>query len=319
MNRTARRSSTISAGRGCSRSISSCSNRSTLEMSSSPVSVTWSSSPSSAVSQLSSAIGAQDTNRPAPLLGAFPRIGSVVRAVAPGGGSTLPVELDRQAVLGRLGGLGRIAGATHRAPGLHVELVLAAVAAVGRHGPRIPARLALSDALQGGRHLDVRTAVAAAGGLRLDAQTQLRERGRAGDAVGLQAGALLKALDGLLGERAVVAAGRDAQLALEALDVRSARARLERHRGRRGAVAAAGVGARTAGAGDGGPAAQDHHGGGAGGHAAAAKGPTAGSACGRASLARRSQRRAVRIARVMHRSVVSHPGSRVSFRAYEVS
>ena len=74
-----------------------------------------------------------------PLPGSFGASG----AVGPGGGAARLQQRGGAAVLLGLGRLGRIAGAAHRAPGGARELVLAAVAAVGRDRGRVAARLAL--------------------------------------------------------------------------------------------------------------------------------------------------------------------------------
>ena len=65
-------------------------------------------------------------------------------------GPALGQQLRGDAVLLGLGRVGGVAAAAHRAPRLAVELVLAAVVAVGRDGARVAARLALCDALQRG-------------------------------------------------------------------------------------------------------------------------------------------------------------------------
>ena len=130
------------------------------------------------------------------------------------------------AVLLGLGSVGRIARAAQRAPGGAVELVLAAVAAVGGNGRRVAAGLAPGDALQGGggvRPTRRRAARRRPAGVGRGASGRARQRLRADDAVGAtRPWARWKRLMArrVLGPDAV---DGDAEAALERPDVAGAR------------------------------------------------------------------------------------------------
>ena len=123
------------------------------------------------------------------------------------------------AVLLGLGRLGGVAGAAHRAPGRAVELVLAAVAAVGRDGGRVAARLALGDALQRGGGVAAGAAPSASSAACVLWAPRCSGRARrsvCGPATPSTSGlGALEALDGGAGLRAVDAVGADAELLLQ--------------------------------------------------------------------------------------------------------
>ncbi len=160
-----------------------------------------------------------------------PRRGSLrarrLGAVRPGRRAALAVQPQREAVLPPLRRVGGIAGAAEGAPGRAAELVLAAVLPVRRDSARVPARLALGDEPEDPRELDAAAARAAhgLGAERLEAERAARER--PDDAVRDEAVAPLEALHRTLGQRAEHAVGRDAELALDGADGRTAVAALD--------------------------------------------------------------------------------------------
>src|SRR3954468_6764761 len=146
-------------------------------------------------------------------------------AVRPRSRTAFAVELQRDPVLGRLRRRRGVAGTAGGLPRGLVELELPAVAAAARDRARVAAGLALRDLLEDGRQVHVRAAgrgaraagaAGAARGSRAarrvaglgDADAECTQRGGAGDAVGLEALALLEALHGATRLVAVVAAHR---------------------------------------------------------------------------------------------------------------
>src|SRR6476620_11285387 len=135
---------------------------------------------------------------------------AALAAVRPWGGAALAVQRQRALVLLGLGGRGGVAAAAELLPGGAVELVLAAVGAVGRDRGRVAAGLALGDPLKR------RARVAPGGGRRAARRRRVRgdaersERPGADDAVDGQAVAALEAAHGRPGAGAVDDVGGNA-------------------------------------------------------------------------------------------------------------
>src|SRR5262249_49760971 len=92
----------------------------------------------------------RESGRPHRSYGHRRRTPGRLAADGPGTGAGLRVEERGAVVLLRFRGSGGIAGAAYGFPGAVVELVLAAVAAVGGDGGRVAAGLAGADRVEGG-------------------------------------------------------------------------------------------------------------------------------------------------------------------------